>query len=317
MGMRLSPQGSPGRFTLIELLVATCPAVALGRSRKPAIARSGAAGGTTATVRVVRASFTLIELLVVIAIIAILAAMLLPALTRARDAARTTLCRGNLKQVGLGIHLYLDEFDEAMPTRQWINSTCDGWIVWWQLLQPYMGVGDSLGAHRDQAGRNDRNLLYCPNYQMLAHFRPVAFNAPYQIPDYGNDGYPPRMELWTYRSYEINAWLSNMRMNAADLCGHAVGDWFTAGVPAVRLSQIRQPDVTMLVAEAWRGHDFADWDEPYFNPKHGHRAPYARVDGGAEDVNDHGRTGPGILWVRPTPETDFDRQFWACYLSPK
>lgn len=60
-------------------------------------------------------SFTLIELLVVVAIIGILAALLLPALSRARESARRSVCASNLKQIALAVQLYVQDNDSRLP----------------------------------------------------------------------------------------------------------------------------------------------------------------------------------------------------------
>ena len=83
-------------------------------------------------------AFTLIELLVVIAIIAILAAILFPVFARARENARRSSCQSNLKQIGLGIAQYTQDYDETMPTGR---ENANNWTEargWAGQLAPYI-----------------------------------------------------------------------------------------------------------------------------------------------------------------------------------
>ncbi|HHX38400.1 MAG TPA: DUF1559 domain-containing protein [Armatimonadetes bacterium] len=80
--------------------------------------------------------FTLIELLVVIAIIAILAAILFPVFARARENARKSTCQSNLKQIGMAVQMYAQDYDEIYPGISMATATSQCWTN--DLLDPYI-----------------------------------------------------------------------------------------------------------------------------------------------------------------------------------
>lgn len=77
--------------------------------------------------------FTLIELLIVIAVIVILAALLLPALNRARETAKTIKCTSNLKQLGTMLVMYMNSNNDCFPPNRWRTSSSKG-FVWADFL---------------------------------------------------------------------------------------------------------------------------------------------------------------------------------------
>ncbi len=97
-----------------------------------------------------RRAFTLIELLVVIAIIAILAAILFPVFARAKEAAKKAKCLSHLRQAGIAMELYLNDYDDRLPDRRDLKTSLGfrPWTTWppsdpragWAavLLDPYL-----------------------------------------------------------------------------------------------------------------------------------------------------------------------------------
>src|SRR5471030_2336473 len=116
--------------------------------------KQGAPGG--------RQGFTLIELLVVIAIIAILAAILFPVFARARENARRASCQSNLKQIGLGMVQYVQDYDERYPIGDTYADavTTPGDTGWASVeLQPYMKSVQLFGCPSDSNVNNTGAVL--------------------------------------------------------------------------------------------------------------------------------------------------------------
>lgn len=222
-----------------------------------------------------RKGFTLIELLVVIAIIAILAAILFPVFARAREKAEQASCLSNMKQLGISLQMYIQDYDETVPYSRFEND-----MKLWAVLYPY---------HKNW------EILTCPSAKTInkVWFYTPGFGRVDDWPD-GNwvhlpNGYGTDQYHFPYRSvYNTSFSLASIPKPAE------VGCFFEQGELAYN-AYVYCP---LCMADHMSAEEVRHWTQQV-SPRHNNGSNVAFYDGHAkwmshEEIN-YG-SNVGTLW---------------------
>ena len=191
-----------------------------------------------------RRGFTLIELVVVVAIVGVIAALLMTALSAARNRTQRTACLNNLRQINLGMRMYCDDSNDTSPSVKDADFFSKSWSSYRRLMKDYVGVKGEPSA-RDK-------LFACPADTFYFDMRPVSGSSVK-----GLSG------LWIvhaslheqtncdYSSYAFNGGISNVLSIYTN----------SIGIGGLKLSSIKAPAKTVLISEAPAFFPYS-WHDP-------------------------------------------------------